>query len=282
MIDLDNLVGEKIHFSREVSGGCIASNTIHIGDSGKKYFVKKYPGPFGEAKTLAEVKGLTELSLQGIIRIPEILGTEKNVVVLEFIEKGSYITGFHENFGRKLALIHKCTLVDGYGFVEDNFIGDTVQLNLPRNSSWHEFYLLNRLMPQFKLMEKNGFTDASVNKTFDRMLLNIVKIIDDSTTIPSLLHGDLWSGNYFSSSTGEAVIFDPAVYYGDRETDLAMTRLFGGFDEKFYSAYKDEFPLEYGSEERVLLYQLYHLMNHLNLFGKGYFREVIEIFKKYN
>lgn len=282
MIDLNNLVGEKIHFNGEVSGGCIASNTIHIGDSGKKYFVKKYPEEAGEAKASAEVKGLAELSLQGIIRTPVIFGTEKNVVVLEFIEKGSYIAGFHENFGRKLALIHKCTSKDGYGFVEDNFIGDTVQSNLPRNAKWHEFYILNRLMPQYKLMEKNGFTDASVNKIFDRMLSNIGKVIDDSTTIPSLLHGDLWSGNYFSSLAGEAVIFDPAVYYGDRETDLAMTRLFGGFDEKFYSAYKDQFPLEYGNEERVLLYQLYHLMNHLNLFGKGYFREVIEIIKKYN
>jgi fructosamine-3-kinase len=282
MIDLSNLVGEKLHSSRDASGGCIASNTIHTGESGKSYFVKEYPGPSGEAKAKAEVRGLTEISLPGIICVPKVLGIENNVVVLEFVEKGSYKAGFHENFGRGLALLHRCASKDGFGFTEDNFIGDTVQLNLPRNKKWHDFYVANRLLPQYKLMEKNGFTDSSTNKIFDKLLSNLYKIIDDTAVIPSLLHGDLWSGNYFASKTGEAVIFDPAVYYGDRETDLAMTRLFGGFDEKFYSAYNDEFPLEYGNKERLPLYQLYHLMNHLNLFGSSYYREVIEIIKKYN
>lgn len=282
MVNLNSLIGEKIKSSKDVSGGCIASNSVLTGESGKKYFVKQYPGEAGEAKAKAEVTGLTELARYEIIRIPEIIGFEKNVVVLEFIEKGRYPAGFHESFGRNIALLHKCTSDDGYGFIENNFIGDTIQVNLPKKLIWHEFYLNNRLMPQYRLMEKNGFTDSSINRIFDRMLTKLDKIIDDSTVVPSILHGDLWSGNYLASSQGEAVIFDPAVYYGDRETDLAMTKLFGGFDEKFYSAYKDEFPLGYGSEERIRLYQLYHLMNHLNLFGSSYYREVIEIIKKYN
>jgi fructosamine-3-kinase len=281
MIDLNNLVGETLYYSRSASGGCIASNSIYKGESGKSYFVKQYPGNQGEAKAKAEVTGLTELLKSGIIYVPKVLGFEKNVIVLEFIETGSYGKGFYENFGRSLALLHKCISKDGFGFIQDNFIGDSLQINLPRNSKWHEFYITNRLMPQFKLMEKNGFTDSSINKIFDRMLSNLVKIIDDTAVIPSILHGDLWSGNYLVSERGEAVIFDPAVYYGDRETDLAMTRLFGGFDKQFYSAYNDEFPLEYGKEERIQLYQLYHLMNHLNLFGSSYYREVIEIIKKY-
>lgn len=282
MIDLNRLVGEKLQYSRDAAGGCIASNTIHKGESGKSYFVKEYPGSTGEAKAAAEVRGLTELSRHGIISVPKVLGREKNLVVLEFIEKGGYRAGFHENFGRSLALLHRCKSDEGFGFTEDNFIGDTLQINLPRNTKWHEFYISNRLMPQYKLMEKNGFTDSSLNRIFEKMLSNLYKIIDDTAVIPSMLHGDLWSGNYFASKTGVAVIFDPAVYYGDRETDLAMTLLFGGFDEKFYSAYKNEFPLEYGSGERVQLYQLYHLMNHLNLFGSSYYREVMEIIKKYN
>ncbi|GAB1442600.1 fructosamine kinase family protein [Ignavibacteriales bacterium] len=282
MIDLNKLVGEPLHFSRGVSGGCIASNSIYKGESGRSYFVKQYPGNLGEAKAKAEVTGLTELLKPGIIYIPKVSGCEKNVIVLEFIETGNCGPGFHQNFGRSLAFLHKCTSDAGFGFTEDNFIGDSLQINLPRNSKWHDFYITNRLMPQFKLMEKNGFTDSSINKLFDRMLINLGKIIDDKAVIPSLLHGDLWSRNYLVSKTGEAVIFDPAVYYGDRETDLAMTLLFGGFDKQFYSAYNDEFPLEYGNEERVKLYQLYHFMNHLNLFGSSYYREVIDIFKKYN
>ncbi|MBK8660856.1 MAG: fructosamine kinase family protein [Ignavibacteriales bacterium] len=282
MVDLEILIGEKIKSSRDVSGGCIASNSVLTGQSGRKYFVKQYPGDQGESKAKAEVTGLTELMRQKIIRIPVIIGTAKNVVALEFVEKGRASAGFYESFGRSLAQLHRCSSKAGFGFTENNFIGDSLQINLPRSRNWREFYVLNRLMPQYKLMEKNGFTDSALNRLFEKMLSNLYKIIDDSAVFPSLLHGDLWAGNYFASTTGEAVIFDPAVYYGDRETDLAMTRLFGGFDEKFYLSYKNEFPLEYGSDERVRLYQLYHLMNHLNLFGSSYYREVIEIIKKYN
>ncbi len=161
-----------------------------------------------------------------------------------------------------LAGVHR-TCGPRYGWARDNYIGLGRQAN-GWCDDWARFWRDRRIGPQLELARRNGFALGDVP---------VEALLQGHRPPPSLLHGDLWSGNA-GFSGGEAVLFDPAVYYGDRECDLAMTELFGGFPAAFYSSYKKEFPLEAGYERRRLLYNLYHLLNHLNLFGGGYLRQV--------
>jgi len=160
-----------------------------------------------------------------------------------------------------LAQLHRAT-GPRFGWERDNFIGPTPQHN-GWSDDWRDFFLEKRLKPQFELARTNGFS----------LEMPSLSLLDNHRPQPSLLHGDLWSGNA-GFSNGQPVIFDPSVYYGDREADLAMTELFGGFPDEFYSAYRKEFPVEGGYEKRKHLYNLYHLLNHLNIFGGGYLAQV--------
>jgi protein-ribulosamine 3-kinase len=151
-----------------------------------------------------------------------------------------------------------------FGWARDNYIGSTPQANT-LCASWAQFWREHRLRPQLELARRNGYAiDVG----------NVADLLEAHGPQPSLVHGDLWSGNIGFLSDGAPVLFDPAVYYGDREVDLAMTGLFGGFPPEFYSAYEKAWPLPAGQEVRKHLYNLYHLLNHLNLFGRGYFAQV--------
>jgi fructosamine-3-kinase len=185
---------------------------------------------------------------------------------MEWIQQGKSGPRFDEDFAFKLAAMHRQT--DGvFGLDHDNYIGTLPQKNSARNS-WAEFYVELRLEPQIRMARDSRLIDAIVVKSFDRVNANMQNLFP--TEPPALLHGDLWSGNYMCTDAGEATIFDPAVYYGHREMDLAMSKLFGGFHQSFYHFYHEYFPLENGWEERIFLAQLYPLLVHVNLFGSGY------------
>jgi protein-ribulosamine 3-kinase len=203
---------------------------------------------------------------------------------LEWIEEGKESTDSSmEELGFQFAKLHHFS-GEIFGFPEDNYLGDSPQSNSPsKNGSinWPTFYVENRLQFQAALAVKNGYTTPELQNLLELLYNKIPELLSGTEDKPSLLHGDLWSGNYLIDKNGRPWMIDPAVYYGHREADLAMTSLFGGFSKTFYSAYESAFPLAPGYAEREPLYQLYHLLNHLNLFGTGYYRQVISILKRF-
>ncbi len=236
-----------------------------------------YPGMFRK-----EAKGLETIRLTETVYVPETVQVGKfgNVafLILEYIEKGRERNQtFWEIFGRQLADMHRHTN-DFYGFEEDNFIGTLVQSN-QKDNSWINFYIEQRLKPQIRLATNKKLFDEKILSQFEQLFSKLYEILPDE--LPHLLHGDLWSGNFLTSKKGFPVLIDPAVYYGHREMDLAMTLLFGGFDNRFYEAYNEAFPLLPGWRERIPVYQLYPLLVHVNLFGGSYIRSVQNILEQY-
>jgi fructosamine-3-kinase len=222
--------------------------------------------PLADAAMLdAEAEGLRALATCGAIVVPEVLeqGTRdgKAFLATSWLDFGDAPRG--EAMGRALARLHRAAQGTRYGWERDNFIGRTPQVN-GWDDDWAVFFRERRLRPQFELAARYGLRDT------DALLDAVPRLLRGHKPPPSLLHGDLWSGNAAMLASGEPAIFDPAVYYGDREADIAMTHLFGGFDASFYRGYEDEWPLSDGHEVRRDLYNLYHIVNHLNLFGGSY------------
>ncbi len=273
-------LGEEIVDSRSLSGGCIAQTYLLVTASGKEYFLKS--GADDTTMFAKEANGLRELAKANTLRIPTVHKATPHWLLLEYIPQGRPSRNFFRSFGEKFAAMHRYSGL-AYGFSEDNFIGATPQLNQPSADAandWCTFYWENRLLSQFYFAEKRGY-GGELQQLFAQLEGKIADIIGDSEESPALLHGDLWSGNFLVDEDGEACIIDPAVYYGHREADLAMTRLFGGFDEDFYRAYNEAWPLPAGYEYRENLYKLYHVLNHLNLFGSGYLGQSIRLIKSY-
>ena len=245
--------------AKAVSGGCI-HRCYRATLRGRRVFLKLNEARFADAFA-AEADGLVALRAAGCTA-PEPLThgahASEAYLLMEFLELRS--RGDYSALGRMLAAVHEAH-GDEFGWARDNYIGPTPQSN-GRRSSWAEFWREQRLAPQLALAKRNGFTlDIG----------NVCDLLDGHDPAPSLLHGDLWGGNAGFLANGAPVVFDPAVYYGDREADLAMTELFGGFPPEFYSAYG---ALPPGYQKRKHLYNLYHLLNHLNLFGGGYLAQV--------
>lgn len=232
-------------------------------------FVKTGPPSAGEMFA-AEADGLAELSRAGAVRVPEVIATGHSgalvFLALEWLNFEASSTATERQFGEQLARMHHATK-QRYGWHRDNTIGLTPQQNA-WNDDWLEFFRERRLGYQLRLAAENGFA-RDLQERGARLLRRLPIYFEATAPVPSLLHGDLWGGNW-ACSDGVPVIFDPAVYYGDRETDIAMTRLFGGFGQAFYEAYESSWPLPTGHQERAKLYQLYHVLNHLNLFGSAY------------
>ena len=228
----------------------------------------------------AESKGLNLLT-HSSFRIPEpiLVGRNggKQFIIMEWIEQGVPDTNFWSLFGESLAKLHSNT-TDKFGLNHDNYIGSLPQVN-DFMGSWADFYREQRLLPQIKLAEQQGRLTNSIRLGFD----NLFKRLDELMPIekPALIHGDLWSGNMMVSKGGVPCIFDPAVYYGHREMDLAMMALFGGFGDAWIDSYNDVYPLELGWRSRIQIAQLYPLMVHVNLFGGGYARSVETILKRF-
>jgi protein-ribulosamine 3-kinase len=251
----------------EVGGGCI-NRAMRINHGGQTYFVKLNDAAHADMFA-AEARGLRELRDSRSLRVPEPLcygaDAQSAWLVLEDLALGG--SGNPAALGRGLATMHKVTQ-EHFGWVQDNTIGSTPQINTPE-PDWLVFWREHRLRFQLDLAARHGH-GGRLRERGERLLSEFPRLFADYRPVASLLHGDLWSGNYAYTREGEPVIFDPAVYYGDREADLAMTELFGGFGREFYAAYREAWPLDEGYAVRKTLYNLYHVLNHLNLFGGGY------------
>lgn len=252
------------------SGGCINHSLVLNGTDGRRFFIK-----VNQATQLsmfeAEMAGLAELIDAQAIRVPKPLthglAAEQSFLVMEWLDLSR--CGDDSALGEQLAVLHRSTW-HAFGWWRDNTIGSTHQAN-PATNDWIDFYRDQRLRPQLDLAARQGVVSELIDGG-ERLLADIHEFFPGYAPRPSLLHGDLWSGNT-GFCEGVPVVFDPAVYYGDRETDIAMTELFGGFPETFYAAYNAAWPVDQGYSSRKLLYQLYHLLNHLNLFGGAYARQ---------
>lgn len=287
---LNQKISNKIkeHFNADVvdvknlSGGCISNAYSLKLDNGQSLFLKVNENESDDMFP-KEANGLRELSKPNVIRVPKVYLVEKGFIVLELIESGHKKKKFSEDFGIKFAKLHQYNS-DKFGFFENNYIGSTPQINIPSEeaeNNWVKFYFNNRILYQYKLAEKNGYATDELREGVSELENKIEGIISGSEEKPSLLHGDLWGGNYMVDENGNACLIDPAVYYGHREADLAMTKIFGGFSAEFYHAYNEYFPLTEGYEYRENLYKLYHILNHLNLFGRGYYSQAISLITYY-
>jgi protein-ribulosamine 3-kinase len=279
---IESVVNDRIIDTHSVSGGCISDSQIIKTQSGKMYFLKvNYSQP--EDMFIKEANGLKELRKADTISVPEVILADSNFILLQAIENNLRIRNFFEDFGRKFAELHKYK-AKHYGFFENNYIGSTPQINIPfenESYNWTEFYFNKRILFQYEFAVKNGYADSTLTSLIKRLEKKISDILKGSDEPPCLLHGDLWSGNYIVDNKGKACLIDPAVYYGHREADLAMTKLFGGFSSEFYNAYNEYYPLPEGYEYRENIYKLYHVLNHLNLFGAGYYNQTITLLKYY-
>lgn len=225
-----------------------------------------------------EAAGLKLLKNSGSFRIPEVFGfgeiSNHAYLLLEYLPNGKKGHGFWLDFAEKLVELHKNTS-ETFGLDHDNYIGSLPQYNKTKIQNSTEFYYEKRLKPQLDLAAKNGYNFKDLDKFYGNLRNNIP---DEN---PSLVHGDLWNGNYMVTDNSEAVLIDPAVAFAPREMDIAMMQLFGGFPSEVFSHYHAIFPMENGWEERIEIWQLYYLLIHLNLFGRGYFSSIERIIKRY-
>lgn len=262
-----------IEAASAVAGGSI-SRAVRIESGDRRWFVKLNDAGLTEMFT-AEADGLSALAACPALRVPRVVGHGVSggtaYLMLEFLP----LQALRERApgaaaGKALATLHRITGAQ-YGWHRANFIGTTPQDNA-EHRTWPFFFARRRLRPQLERAKKNGYHGQLI-ASGERLSEQLAALFVDHQPQPSLLHGDLWSGNAATDEAGTLVLFDPAVYFGDREADLAMTELFGGFPDSFYAAYREAWPLDDGFEQRKTLYNLYHVLNHLNLFGRSYLHQ---------
>ncbi len=267
---LSHTLGTDISFknAESIGGGCI-NQISKLTDENQNYWLLKENHPQYLDMFLAEADGLKEIKSSKSIRVPDVYChgvTQQNAYLLmEYISLSS--SGADAKTGKQLAQMHQHQASE-FGWYRDNNIGTTSQTN-KQHSSWVAFWQSQRLIPQLMSAKNNGYSNSAFEDGL-RLAENLSVFFNSYQPKPSLLHGDLWGGNQAHDNAGNPVIFDPAVYYGDREADIAMTELFGGFSSQFYSSYNDYFQLDEGYATRKSLYNLYHILNHYNLFGGGY------------
>lgn len=272
----ENNFGE-VESSRSVGGGCINNGMLLVTQSGKRFFLKtnsRAPKDMFER----EVEGLNALNVEGGPRVPIPYLNACDFLLMEDLSPTTRRSGYWEDFGRQMAELHNCT-DDKFGFDNDNYIGSTPQQN-PWTEDGHVFFSQHRLMFQAELAAGKGLLTTQEADQVRKLAENLKERVPEQPA--SLIHGDLWGGNAMTDETGSPAIIDPAAHYGWAEADLAMTVLFGGFNPSFYEAYTEYRPLPSGWKERFGLYNLYHLLNHLNLFGRGYYGQVMGIVNRYS
>jgi protein-ribulosamine 3-kinase len=252
-----------------VGGGCI-NRAYRVENGKRRYFIKLNDASAVEMFA-AEAEALLALQATATVRVPAPIcwGSAGKVayVVQEYLDLGPSTASSAALLGTRLAQLHRHT-GKHYGWHRANTIGATPQINT-MSDDWLCFWREQRLGYQLRLAARHGF-GGSLQRKGERLLNSLGQVLADHNPPPALLHGDLWSGNHATLRDGQPVIFDPASYYGDRESDLAMTELFGGFPSRFYAAYREHYPLDSGYRVRKTLYNLYHILNHANLFGGGY------------
>jgi fructosamine-3-kinase len=266
----------NVSSSLPVAGGCISNGTILKTDSGDSFFLKQNHGAQIDMFQ-RETEGLLALDTTVGPRVPEPYIHGPQFLLLEDLSPGQPANDYWETLGRQLASLHQGTHPK-FGFDHDNYIGST-----PQPNAWNEdgyvFFAENRLQFQALLAEKQGLLENEDLRRVESIISKLDKLVPPQQA--SLIHGDLWSGNAISDSDGQPVIIDPAVHYGWAEAELGMTALFGGFPGDFYQAYLEVTPLIQGWRERFPIYNLYHLLNHLNIFGSGYLGQVRTILNRF-
>lgn len=276
------LLHAPIQAAFRISGGDI-SEARRLETAKGSFFIKMNSAIHAHELFAAEAKGLQLLTNTRTLRIPSIIGYSQaedgatGFLLLEWIETGARRPDFWQRMGEGLAALHR-TRHTQFGLDTDNFIGSLPQSNVPYNK-WTDFYIHQRLAPQVELAESFRRLTTSDLQQFEKLFQKLPNLLPEE--MPSLIHGDLWNGNFLSDETGAPVLIDPAVCFASREMDLAMSLLFGGFDESFYLAYRQAYPLLPGWQERMELYQLYYLLVHVNLFGGGYAQSVRQVLRKF-
>ncbi|PIF05200.1 MAG: hypothetical protein CSA36_07940 [Draconibacterium sp.] len=280
---LSEKLGEKVQLksNRSMGGGCIHNATL-IETTAGNFFVKWNEYAPGDI-FLREAESLTELkkAVEGELVVPSVLvaksiGQTPGFLVLEYLQEGR-CGNDEEMLGRGLAKLHSFK-AEMFGFHQNNYCGETLQDNKWK-TKWCDFFIENRLLSLLNLIkEKRNLSSAELS-IFDRLLGRIPKLLPE-TLSPVLIHGDLWSGNYMLTLSGPALI-DPACYYADREMEFGIITMFGGFSQRFFAAYSEINPLPGDWQDRNLLYQLYHVLNHFLLFGGGYGQNALQIARKY-
>ncbi|HEX5638122.1 MAG TPA: fructosamine kinase family protein [Gammaproteobacteria bacterium] len=263
--------------SRSLGGGCI-NRAMTISDGARACFVKANQAgmlPMFEA----EAEALAEMAATDTLRVPRpicqgVTGGQA-YLVLEYLDLRGSIN--MAQFGQQLAAMHR-VVQSRFGWHRDNAIGATPQSN-SLQADWIAFWRQQRLGFQLELAAVNGY-GSELQKPGQQLLERFPVLFDGYQPQASMLHGDLWSGNAGALSDGTPVIFDPGFYYGDRECDIAMTELFGGFGGRFYAAYNEAWPLDAGYKTRKTLYNLYHILNHLNMFGGGYQSQALDMMRR--
>lgn len=270
----------EIKSIRLIGGGSI-NKTFQLKTNTENYFVKYNNANLFPEMFRKEAIGLKILSDAKEINVPRIVLFEETGVysflILEFIESGKQDIKFWTNFGHSLGKLHKHSN-SFFGLDHDNYIGSLQQSNRKHND-WVTFYIEERLEPQIILAKDDHKIESSLVKNFEKLYSVLPEIFPIEK--PSLIHGDLWSGNFIINEKGMACILDPAVHYAFREMDIAMSKLFGGFSNEFYEAYNEEFPMEKGWQYRIDICNLFPLMVHVNLFGEGYIGSVKSIVKQF-
>lgn len=271
LLHLQHTTGQTLHQPRirSVGGGDInAAFRLQCNDV--DWFIKINRAALAPM-FVAEAVGLQELAAQHVLKVPQVIDygccDQQAYLILQHIELRSLRDNSAKLFGQQLATLHRQPQAY-FGWHIENTIGSTPQYN-DRSDDWVEFWQLQRLGKQLQLAADNGF-GGKLQRDGAKLLEKVPDFFSSYQPQPSLLHGDLWGGNASADGQGNPVIYDPACYYGDRETDIAMTELFGSFGNEFYAAYNADYPLDNGYKTRKTLYNLYHILNHLNVFGGGY------------
>ncbi|MDC1105255.1 fructosamine kinase family protein [Prolixibacteraceae bacterium] len=247
-----------------------------------QYFLKY--STHDEVDVGVEVRGLRTLGYLSNVNTPKISFSGDRFILMDYIAKNRVGYNFFYDFGAQVAMMHRIT-GDEFGLSYNNYIGPNLQSNVSTKEearSWTTFFWNKRLLPQFELADRNGLIDGGFSKSFQKLKeVYPMILLPIENEAPSLLHGDLWSGNYLVGSDGDPVLIDPAIYYGHREADLAMTSLFGGFEADFYKGYHDTYPLPSDWDERQNIYMLYHMLNHMNIYGEEYKAQAMGLMNYY-
>lgn len=278
---IEYLLCVKFTAIKPVSGGDI-SEAFVLQTESEHFFCKINARENAFDMFISEKEGLKAIGASKTIAVPKVLLCERlergALLLLEYLPPKSATQTDMALLGHQLAAFHEFSESNRFGWKTDNFIGNLHQSNKWRDT-WPEFYVHQRLIPQLKLAQKKKLLAEKELPSQERLEHACQNLFPKVR--PSLLHGDLWRGNFLIAKSGMPHLIDPAVYYGHHEVDIAMTQLFGGFDRSFYDAYGEHFPRIGGEKERSELYQLYYLLVHLNLFGRSYYSSVMQIIKKY-
>ncbi len=278
---LTDFTGEGVEIQNlGIIGGGSINDARRVDTSHGTFFAKINDAEAFPAMFEAEVHGLTFLAEHSNFEIPKPVGhgetSGSQWILMQFVDRASPAADYWENFGKGLAELHKKTNVK-FGLDRENYLGNLQQKN-GYMDTWAGFFAEHRIAPQLKMARDQNYASTEMVRLLEKLMGRVDRYFPVEP--PAAIHGDLWTGNFCTNHKGEATIFDPSAHYGHREMDIAMSKLFGGFDERFYEAYNAHYPLEKDWETRLPIANLYPLLAHLNIFGETYASQIMNILRK--